>query len=991
MARENSDWGGPVWARTNDDTPPPTNPPAGTPPSDTPAQPVTRETTPYKYRAMVQPVSKDIDSIYETVDALKENVETLIGLRGDSSGHALLLGGTAAGEAGDFLTRTEHLAFLPPYKQNPHPQYWHMIHDPAWSEMYITEATGPFSQGDMILPWLEGDSSAYRIVKNAAAGTLQYPLDGGMYVVAVTLSISHTTSGAETTTFDIYRDGVPTDHDIQISTSTQVPINSASFTFLIPSEVGAGATYSIGVLETTDPVEVIDAQWTVFRYSSLPGSLRPQYPSPEEPSPGEVAPVSNFRVIESTINSQVISWSYATSSHGGFRLEQAVGAGADFVPIADLPPTARSYEATGLPPATLISYQIQAYIDATRESGWVQTGAETPGEDQTVPNPVTSLEVLGTTNTAITFGWNHDGAVTSHFQVQWREAGTVIFWNSQNISGSVRSHTTRDFDPGYTIDWRIRAVSSDGEQSAWEQIQASTDTDAPPIDPDAEYAPARVEFHITNPRPNNERGPGSRYSFTHSEVPYQVPICCVGGRPPFIFSISGIAGATILPQAPSFNPGMYSWAEVHIPAGVGGTYTVTVTDQDGQQRQVTVSVTADDNKFRFFSPSGSDSNSGSFGSPYQTLNMWYGSDPRGDSPAGKDNIMVLRQGTYDMPSATGSNRIGLHNGKPRGIIGFPGEVPTWRGGTSTRNGIGNNTSAISGTDRSLRDVFWANFECDARSQQGNWLDLNYHCHRQVYWKLNMHGIEYGQYTPANHDNVGYIIMLGAESHMYVSVVDTSLGHARNNSGRNVNKCAIEFYTTAYANVDGVTITDYRGADTVFSKSVNHTVTFTGIDMWDTNAPQRGAIDVSNARRTAYQPPDYPQNRTESTKGNQVRYCRFYATHREDNALNGQMREPPGTTTNFFDRCTLVGWMGRAIEKDTPRIYAILNDSYNFSNPAWGSFLIHEDVSVTGTTVVAHQNDALSHVDSQGVATDPDNRYKIGYLVPFLEASEFVDD
>jgi hypothetical protein len=234
----------------------------------------------FRHRSIPAAISKDEDSIYATVDALREVVETLVAQRGDPTLAAVLRGDFDPPLTSDILTATNHMRVVEPYSEHPHPQYWHHALDPAWSEMYITEDTGPFISGDTILPWLEGDVSAYRITHDATLGEATMPADGGMYMFMITMTARNVGGGGtHVYDFDIFENEFPTGHDFHIALGIQDEFDSTSWQFLLFIAPNVGATYTIRCTGATDAFVVEDAQWTIFRYSPAPGSLGPGYPA----------------------------------------------------------------------------------------------------------------------------------------------------------------------------------------------------------------------------------------------------------------------------------------------------------------------------------------------------------------------------------------------------------------------------------------------------------------------------------------------------------------------------------------------------------------------------------------------------------------------------------------------------------------------------------------------------------------------------------------
>ena len=91
-------------------------------------------------RGVPEPV-ETIESLQQSVAAMKELLETLLGLRGGEGGG--LVG---------YLDRVldDHTRLESPYKTHPHPQYWHKIVDAGFGAISINTEQGLFSGGDII-------------------------------------------------------------------------------------------------------------------------------------------------------------------------------------------------------------------------------------------------------------------------------------------------------------------------------------------------------------------------------------------------------------------------------------------------------------------------------------------------------------------------------------------------------------------------------------------------------------------------------------------------------------------------------------------------------------------------------------------------------------------------------------------------------------------------------------------------------------------------
>jgi hypothetical protein len=480
-----------------------------------------------------------------------------------------------------------------------------------------------------------------------------------------------------------------------------------------------------------------------------------------------------------------------------------------------------------------------------------------------------------------------------------------------------------------------------------------------------EYAPSRMPAQILNPRPAVEIGFDSRYLWTHGQVPYEVPVSVMGGAPPFYFTISGSAGASISRMAPAFNPQSFSWAKVTLPAGATGLITVRVYDQEHRTTPVTTvtwEVKLKDAKFLFIdSVNGSGSGYGTISAPLRDISDWY-KGSRGDNTyAGR--ICVYRTGTYvpdnDPADATWNNVMHLSSKKPLSHIGFPGESVTWDFGQGPAyQGISDNPGG------NIEDLFFANLrlyrgQCHARF----W----YYSERHVWWDLLLEASQLDQWSE---DNIGGVIYLRAK-HTDISVMDVEVKDFPVRSSDTENTAGFEFYHIVRAAVDGVVGNNFRASTLVYVKSKAYRMTVTNCSQWTDGEPSRGAF-----YSTANWYGDPMSGYTDVDGDNsllQLRYCRGFQSNDDgDGFLLASQLSYKIRGKRYADRLTSVAGGYDIGTTNTGFIAGSL-----FANDR--SPIIEGNYTVDAETREYTRADFATNTDPSGSLTDAD-RYKVGYLV-----------
>lgn len=774
--------------------------------------------------------------------------------------------------------------------------------------------------------------------------------------------------------------------------------------------------FIVGTDSTWQPLADLNAQDREYDDSGLPVETIIMYRIRAERNTGEVSDwvevqgeteaddeltdVYNFHQSGATLTDVFMDWEYDGTGNTGFQLALLIGPIWINI-IDDLPPEVRTVGIDNSIPDTTYSFRIRAF-DADGSSSWDYTDATTdrpvdvdPPDWINVPNFVADADDLP---------WSQDmnDYVSSDSE--------LTNWSIPNFTG-----VSIDDDGILTVtqtgDWSMRVTVSNDHGSSTSNFFSLTIGDFG----DVHYAPARMPLRINNPRPfldgptgrpGNTMQAYSRYRNTHSQVPYEVPIGVGGGRPPFRFDISGNSAFTITPMAPPFNPGMTTWAEVHADAGAAGTYTVTVTDMDNAVETVTVTVTNDDSMFCFISPDGDDGNDGSFGSPIETTQEWYGATRTAMSRF-QGKLIVYREGAYELPRSVGytyySNCI-WHSDELKPMVHFsmPGEEVSVYGYLGSGGGFQTND----GSSAPTRDLYWAGITWDgSNGMQGGAFGFHSGAHRHVFWKMKFTEFRKTRVTHVN-DNVGACCYLSRSTGWASSSLTNIDIEYINwvNSGNNY--CGWQTYGSIHANLDWVKMINCtRGApqEIWFNKGDAPYTTITSADAWWTseyvNRVGRSLINWAPYHLTGSTVgEDYGVDWWNST--NQVRYCRFYQD--PDNQGYQNMRLVDSGTNRitcktWMDRCTNVLWAdstsgplndGVGTNPVVGRIPPELDRCYYFAANPWSDYKMPTGYIKTDTVEEPYNRLSNYINEDDGTVKDAAIKYQMGYEVPPVIATKF---
>lgn len=207
--------------------------------------------------------------------------------------------------------------------------------------------------------------------------------------------------------------------------------------------------------------------------------------------------------------------------------------------------------------------------------------------------------------------------------------------------------------------------------------------------PAGHWVPAQQAMIQVYPRPNSETSTFARHRWAYYDgvnpVQYIIPIGVSFGAFPFVYQLlSGPPGMTIGQAYGSTNYGIITWTPT--ASVTNSTVQVLVTDQQLNTLTITwtVSTSSSTSQFIFVdSVHGSDSNTGTIGSPFASVTKAFGSTFSANANASA--ICYLRNGTYTGLPVYTDNDIGPPGTnffemsvtrKPCALVGFPGETVT---------------------------------------------------------------------------------------------------------------------------------------------------------------------------------------------------------------------------------------------------------------------------------------------------------------------------
>jgi hypothetical protein len=188
--------------------------------------------------------------------------------------------------------------------------------------------------------------------------------------------------------------------------------------------------------------------------------------------------------------------------------------------------------------------------------------------------------------------------------------------------------------------------------------------------PSGYFEDENLPMLLTYPRPDSETNSFARHRNQYPDIEYRIPVAVRGGAYPFKYELvsapnGALIGSTLISNGTKLEShadyGVISWTPT-----VDGTYdfTVKVTDQNGSSVQVSWKVLVDKSNWVFIDDNSASGGDGSINNPFNSL-----SDIEG---IGNDKLVILREGTHNVPKNTSAN-FTFQSNDPRTYIGYPDE------------------------------------------------------------------------------------------------------------------------------------------------------------------------------------------------------------------------------------------------------------------------------------------------------------------------------
>jgi hypothetical protein len=157
---------------------------------------------------------------------------------------------------------------------DPHPQYFHLLNDTAWSGLHIN-ASKLITLGSVIAPYDTNEPADWNMVSNLTAGTISIAQgNGGGFQLNYYFTFQVAANGG-TYTFELYLDGTPSGNGIVVNLSNQSNVGNGSMCafnlvnasvapVVVDMRLDAGATRDVTILK---------ASWSVVRLFPPVGTL----------------------------------------------------------------------------------------------------------------------------------------------------------------------------------------------------------------------------------------------------------------------------------------------------------------------------------------------------------------------------------------------------------------------------------------------------------------------------------------------------------------------------------------------------------------------------------------------------------------------------------------------------------------------------------------------------------------------------------------------
>lgn len=344
---------------------------------------------------------------------------------------------------------------------------------------------------------------------------------------------------------------------------------------------------------------------------------------------------------------------------------------------------------------------------------------------------------------------------------------------------------------------RNNTLSYSGAESSW-------------LLAEGHFIPAKRDPILVYPRPDAETNVDAKHRRHYPNIPYRIPVGVSFGAWPFYYELtSAPTGMTIGNQYGDENYGVIYWE-----TPVAGTYSIsgTVTTQDLQIVNFSFQLVVNTTKAIFIDPvSGSNSNDGSFASPFQTNAAWHLQDTNNNTYSGYHVYYFGGNHSFNGQDANSGN-IQITSDKPRALYGIPGETVNLD--CSTGKFLGNIP-----TDFTVSGIKHLNADQAVDDAHFYWVNGS------AVRRLAIHFCEFNNIDPGavGDDNNGCIFVSNTttrKSYFYY-------GHNHfEDTGSSTNGVSLfDHYATDYTLFESNTMTNCRGNYGAWAKNTNDFVCF----------------------------------------------------------------------------------------------------------------------------------------------------------------------
>jgi beta-glucanase (GH16 family) len=538
------------------------------------------------------------------------------------------------------------------------PAFWTLPNNGNWPpEIDIVEMgkAGSFTTAWMTLHWGTNGSDSFQ--ENSFAST---DFSQAFHVYAVDWEPGQVTW---------YIDGV---QRAQMATS-----NVPSMPMYVLANLAVGGSYPGNVNSSTPLPSNMDIDY-IRVWSKASSACYNSIPSPTDPIPATPCPSSSSDTQAPTVptnltattasSSQInLSWTasvddVAVAGYKVFRAGAQMGTA-----------TGTTYQDTGLATATAYSYTVSAYDAAgntSAQTSAVSATTQTVATDTQAPTVPTNLTATAASPSQVNLSWtaSTDNVAVAGYKVfrAGAQVGTptgTTYQDGGMTASTTYSYTVSAYDAAGNTSAPTSAVSATTQAAT---LPASTGTNAPAIfftDLDS------------GPKTGGESNNGAYVTIYGNNFGTN-PTITVGG------------GQALIKQAPV--PSLW-YQKLVIQLGANAnTGNIVVTNAAGSSNGIPFTVRS--GNIYFVTTSGSDSNTGTFTSPWATIPKGKNTMVAGDITYVRGGVVANSDDGYGAPlDISGRNGTATN---PIALIAYPGEQPQI-GGSANSRGIINYPSGSS--------------------------------------------------------------------------------------------------------------------------------------------------------------------------------------------------------------------------------------------------------------------------------------------------------